>query len=289
MSKGHRVKVTKLEIQPYSGIQECIQACNMDEKCSAFGTKPRMNSLDLVGCYIYNGTGTEELDMDVEVSIKEEHYVNVTKQLLQQSIGEASVATMTSNDMTTATATTTTTTLTTTEHPTTPTTQTTTTTTQTTTTEEPTTTTQTTTTEEPTTTTTQTTTTEQTTTEELTTTTQTTTTTTTQTTTTEQPTTTTQTTTEEPTTTTTQTTTEEPTTTTQTTTTTTEATTTQVVCNQPLISIGGSDEKYYEYLEGSKVDFDTAEQACEDLNCGAYLLTLETRAVRIFNRFANIV
>ena len=71
LSNGLHSAFAQLDINPYSGIQECIAACNMDENCYAFGTKPRINS-DQIDCYINNGTGFEELDADVEVWSNEE-------------------------------------------------------------------------------------------------------------------------------------------------------------------------------------------------------------------------
>ena len=64
-----RTNFTKLNLLPYSGIQECIEACNIDENCCAFGVKSRMSS-DQVDCYISNGHGLQELDTAVEILVK---------------------------------------------------------------------------------------------------------------------------------------------------------------------------------------------------------------------------
>ena len=64
-----RINFTKLNIRPYSGIQECIEACNIDENCYAFGVKSRMNS-EQIDCYINNGTGSEVLDAGVQIRVK---------------------------------------------------------------------------------------------------------------------------------------------------------------------------------------------------------------------------
>ena len=60
---------TKLEISPYSGIQECIEACNK-EQYLAFGWKSRINS-DQIDCYVNNGTGSVELEGTAEIWVKE--------------------------------------------------------------------------------------------------------------------------------------------------------------------------------------------------------------------------
>ena len=57
---------TKLDIKPYFGIQECIEACNTDKNCYAFGVISRMNS-NQINCFISNGSGSEELDFGAEV------------------------------------------------------------------------------------------------------------------------------------------------------------------------------------------------------------------------------
>ena len=64
-----RTNFTKLNILPYSGIQECIEACNIDENCCAFGAKSKMSS-DQINCYISNGTGPEVLDAAFEIWVK---------------------------------------------------------------------------------------------------------------------------------------------------------------------------------------------------------------------------
>ena len=64
-----RTNFTKLSLLPYSGIQECIEACNIDENCCAFGVKSRM-SIDQIDCYISNGRWLQELDAAVEILVK---------------------------------------------------------------------------------------------------------------------------------------------------------------------------------------------------------------------------
>ena len=76
-----RANFTKLNILPYSGTQECIEARNIDENCCAFGVKSRMSS-DQIDCYISNGTGPGELDAAVEIWVKfgkDELLVNKTR------------------------------------------------------------------------------------------------------------------------------------------------------------------------------------------------------------------
>ena len=60
---------TKLALNPYSGIQECLEACNKDDNCDAIGIKPIQGS-DQVECYVNNGTGSMTLDSTVEVKVK---------------------------------------------------------------------------------------------------------------------------------------------------------------------------------------------------------------------------
>ena len=76
-----RTNFTKLSLLPYSGTQECIEACNIDENFCAFAVKSRMSS-DQIDCYITKGTGPEELDAVVEIWAKfgkEELLVNKTR------------------------------------------------------------------------------------------------------------------------------------------------------------------------------------------------------------------
>ena len=70
LNNNMRANFTKLDIKPYSGIRECIEACNIDENCYAFGVKSTMKSDDQVDCYINNGTGPEVLDAGVEIMVK---------------------------------------------------------------------------------------------------------------------------------------------------------------------------------------------------------------------------
>ena len=76
-----RTNFTKLNILPYSGIQDCIEACNIDENCCAFSVKSRICS-DQLDCYISNGPGLQELDAAVEIWVKsgkEEMLINETR------------------------------------------------------------------------------------------------------------------------------------------------------------------------------------------------------------------
>ena len=76
-----RANFTKLNILPYSGTQECIEACNIDENCCAFSLKSRISS-DQINCYVSNGPGLQELDAAVEIWVKvdkEELLINETR------------------------------------------------------------------------------------------------------------------------------------------------------------------------------------------------------------------
>ena len=63
---------TKLDLSPYSGIQECLEVCNNDDNCDAIGIKPKSDS-EQIDCYINNGTGSVTLDSTYEVKVKEKH------------------------------------------------------------------------------------------------------------------------------------------------------------------------------------------------------------------------
>ena len=61
---------TKLDLEPYSGNQECLEACNNDKQCEAIAMTYIGNS-DLVECYVRNGTGHEDINSNVEVGVKD--------------------------------------------------------------------------------------------------------------------------------------------------------------------------------------------------------------------------
>ena len=69
LSKNIHGSFTKLDTKPYFGIQECIEACNIDKSCSAFSVISRMKS-NHTNCFISNGSGSEELDSGAEVWVK---------------------------------------------------------------------------------------------------------------------------------------------------------------------------------------------------------------------------
>ena len=69
LSKDTDANLTKLDVKQYSGIQECIEACDIDGDCFAFGIQSRMNS-DQINCFISNSSGSDILDSEVEIWLK---------------------------------------------------------------------------------------------------------------------------------------------------------------------------------------------------------------------------
>ena len=69
LSRDIHGNFTKLSIKRYFGIQECIEACNTDKNCYAFGVISKMNN-NQINCFISNGSGSEELDSGAEVWVK---------------------------------------------------------------------------------------------------------------------------------------------------------------------------------------------------------------------------
>ena len=84
-SKDNHAKFTKFDIKPYSGLQECIEACNVDENCYAFGINSRINS-NQINCFISNGSQSSILDSAVEVWVKPgEQQISVGKTCLEEN------------------------------------------------------------------------------------------------------------------------------------------------------------------------------------------------------------
>ena len=86
LSEDNHVNFTKLDIKRYSGLQECIEACNVDENCYAFGVKSRINSYQ-ISCFISNGSGSSILDSGAEVWVKtRKQQISVGKTCLEDNI-----------------------------------------------------------------------------------------------------------------------------------------------------------------------------------------------------------
>ena len=70
LNNAIRSGFTNLVLEPYSGIQECLEACNDDEQCDAIGMV-YVTDRDEVACYIKNGSGNINLSVNVEVRVKD--------------------------------------------------------------------------------------------------------------------------------------------------------------------------------------------------------------------------